>query len=175
MRARATCVAALSAAAACGALAVGGLSPRLSAQAAPTAAPPASSPAAPQPPPWWRAAAPGARPYRTDADKLPLISVKGNRFVGPDGAPILFRGIDISDPDKLESQGHWNRDLFAAVKDLGATLVRIPIHPVAWRTRTPEAYLALLDQAIGWSTELGLHVIIDWHTIGNLQIGRAHV
>jgi hypothetical protein len=162
----------LSAAAACAAIAMGGAFERLSAQATPAAAPPAAPvPVASPAQPWWRATGPGARPYRVDAEKLPLISVKGNRFVGPDGTPILFRGIDISDPDKLESQGHWNRDLFAAVKDLGATLVRIPVHPIAWRTRTPNAYIALLDQAVAWSTELGMHVIIDWHTIGNLQTG----
>jgi hypothetical protein len=172
MRTGTKIVATLSAAAACAAIAAGGAAPRLSAQASPAAAPPAAaSPAAPPAQPWWRTAAPGARPYRVDADKLPLISVKGNRFVGPDGVPILFRGIDISDPDKLAGQGHWNRDLFVAVKDLGATLVRIPVHPIAWRTRTPDAYIALLDQAVAWSTELGMHVIIDWHTIGNLQTG----
>lgn len=120
---------------------------------------------------WWRDGAAGARPYRVGAEALPLISVRGNRFVGPDGEPILFRGIDLSDPDKLEMQGHWNRELFAAVKDLGATLVRIPVHPVAWRERTPEAYIELLDEAVGWSTELGMHVIIDWHSIGNLETG----
>jgi hypothetical protein len=120
---------------------------------------------------WWRDAAPGARAYRDGAETLPLIAVKGNRFVDPSGTPVLFRGVDISDPDKLEMQGHWNRDLFVAVKDMGATLVRIPVHPIAWRERTPAAYVALLDQAVGWCTELGMHVIIDWHSIGNLKTG----
>jgi hypothetical protein len=142
--------------------------PRVAAQGAATS----QTPAAPERThAWWRDAAPGARPYRTGADTLPLIAVKGNRFVMPDGTPVLLRGIDISDPDKLEMQGHWNRDLFAAIKDLGATLVRIPVHPVAWRERTPSAYLALLDQAVAWCTELHLHLIIDWHSIGNLETG----
>ena len=102
---------------------------------------------------------------------LPRISVKGNRFVDPTGAPVLFRGLSIADPDKLEEEGRWNRDLFVAMKDFGANLVRIPVHPAAWRARTKAGYLKLLDQAVDWCTDLGIHVIIDWHSIGNLQSG----
>jgi len=103
------------------------------------------------------------------AELLPRIAVKGNHFVDPAGAVVLFRGLSIADPDNLVEKGHWNRELFAAVKDMGANLVRIPVHPAAWRSRGRAGYLALLDQAVDWCTDLGLHVIIDWHSIGNLQ------
>ena len=120
---------------------------------------------------WWRDGAPGQRPYTVDNKKMPLISVKGNKFVDPNGNVVLFRGLSISDPDKLEMQGHWSRDHFVKVKEMGAKLVRIPIHPVAWRERTPDEYIKLLDQAVGWCTELEMYVILDWHTIGNLETG----
>ena len=100
---------------------------------------------------------------------MPLISVRGNKFVDPQGNTVLFRGLAISDPDKLEMQGHWNKEHFIKVKEMGARLVRIPVHPVAWRERTPVEYLKLLDRAVGWCTELDLYVMIDWHTIGNLD------
>ena len=106
-----------------------------------------------------------------DEKKLPLISVSGNRFVDPTGKPVLFRGVNIADPDKVESQGHWNKEFFLRVKETGATVVRIPVHPVAWRGLGAKDYLALLDQAVEWSTELGLYVDIDWHSIGNLKQG----
>ncbi|HTL68743.1 MAG TPA: glycoside hydrolase family 5 protein [Lacunisphaera sp.] len=126
---------------------------------------------APAPAHWWQ----GRRWHRPEpnpkAALLPLIAVKGNRFVDPTGTPVLFRGVSVADPDKLSGQGRWNRELFAAVKDLGANLVRLPVHPVAWRERTPEGYLPLLDQAVDWCTDLGLYVIIDWHSIGNLKSG----
>jgi aryl-phospho-beta-D-glucosidase BglC (GH1 family) len=118
---------------------------------------------------WWRDHNPGERPYTVDGRKMPLISVKGNKFVDPAGNTVLFRGLAISDPDKLEMQGHWNREHFVKVKEMGARLVRIPVHPVAWRERTPAEYLKLLDQAVGWCTELDMYVMIDWHTIGNLD------
>ncbi|HYG22232.1 MAG TPA: cellulase family glycosylhydrolase [Verrucomicrobiae bacterium] len=120
---------------------------------------------------WWRDGSPGQRPYRVDNKKLPLISVKGNKFVDTNSVAKLFRGLSISDPDKIEMQGHWNREHFLKVKEMGAMVVRIPIHPVAWRERTPREYLRLLDQAVGWCTELEMYVMLDWHSIGNLETG----
>src|SRR3974377_1324808 len=111
---------------------------------------------------WWTERATGVPAYRANATKLPLISVKGNRFVDPQGSPILFRGLSISDPDKMERQGYWSRDHFVKVKEMGAMVVRIPVHPVAWRGRMPAEYIKLLDQAVEWCTDLGMYVMLDW-------------
>lgn len=119
---------------------------------------------------WWFDEFPGALNSK-NAKLLPLVSVKGNRFVNERGDTILFKGVSISDPDKIKNQGHWNKEHFEKVKELGTMIVRIPVHPVAWRERTPAKYLELLDQAVEWCTELGMYVIIDWHSIGNLKEG----
>jgi endoglucanase len=103
-----------------------------------------------------------------NAKMLPLIKVNGNKFVNASGDTIVFRGVAIADPDKLEQEGRWNKNLFIKVKEFGAAIVRLPVHPVPWRLRTPLKYLKLLDQAVDWCTELGMYVIIDWHCIGNL-------
>ncbi|HEY1791405.1 MAG TPA: cellulase family glycosylhydrolase [Opitutaceae bacterium] len=105
----------------------------------------------------------------TKAELLPRISVRGNRFVDPSGQPVLFRGVNVADPDSLIERGVWGRGIFAAAKADGADLIRIPVHPAAWRRQGKEAYLRILDQAVDWCTDLGMHVIIDWHSIGNLQ------
>jgi aryl-phospho-beta-D-glucosidase BglC (GH1 family) len=131
-----------------------------------TANPPAGNVSA-----WWRAVYLTQPLSSPDAKKLPLISVSGNRFVDPAGKPVLLRGVNIADPDKIESQGHWNKDFFVKVKETGATVVRIPVHPAAWRGRGAKNYLALLDQAVQWSTDLGMYVDIDWHSVGNLKQG----
>jgi endoglucanase len=104
------------------------------------------------------------------AKLLPLVKVKVNKFVSSKGDTILFRGLSISDPDKIERQGHWNKSHFEKIKEMGSMIVRIPVHPVAWRERTPEKYLELLDQATEWCTDLGMYIIIDWHSIGNLDM-----
>lgn len=100
---------------------------------------------------------------------LPRIRVAGNQFVTPDGQPVVFAGVSSSDPDKLEKDGHWNAAYFQEIRKWGANIVRFPVHPRAWRERGREAYLALLDQGIGWATANELYVIIDWHSIGNLR------
>jgi aryl-phospho-beta-D-glucosidase BglC (GH1 family) len=120
---------------------------------------------------WWKDQGVGTPLNSPNAKKLPLIAVRGNHFVDPQGNTVLFRGVSISDPDKIANQGHWNRAHFERVQQYGARLVRIPVHPIAWRERTPAEYLKLLDQAVEWCTELGMYVDIDWHSIGNLKSG----
>ena len=100
------------------------------------------------------------------------VSVKGNHFVTADGQTIVFRGLDSSDPDKLERNGQWNKHYFEMAKAWGANVVRIPVHPAAWHLHGKKNYLKLLDQGVAWAKEAGLYVIIDWHSIGNLPAGK---
>lgn len=101
-------------------------------------------------------------------NKLNLVTVKGNKFM-VDEKVIVFRGLDASDPDKLDKEGHWNKAYFETVKSWGANIVRFPVHPAAWRNRGKDNYLHLLDEGVQWAAEVGLYVIIDWHSIGNLR------
>ena len=107
----------------------------------------------------------GAPPARTGR----AVRVQANQFVDAAGKPIVFRGVAISDPDKLAKAGHWDKRIFAEIRAWGANVVRVPVHPVAWRARGPKAYLALLDEGVGWAREAGLYVMVDWHVIGNLR------
>jgi endoglucanase len=105
---------------------------------------------------------------------LPQVAVEGNRFVDPDGETLVFRGIAMADPAALSERGEWNRGYFEAAAEWNANVVRVPVHPLWWREYGEEQYLEWLDQAVQWSTELGMYVIIDWHTIGNLLTGVYH-
>ena len=52
----------------------------------------------------WRPGPDLSRPLNSpNAKKLPLIKVKGNRFVNEHGDTVLFRGLAIADPDKGEN------------------------------------------------------------------------
>ena len=107
--------------------------------------------------------------HAQSSNPLSLVTVKGNKFVTADGKVIVFKGLDTSDPDKLTKDGHWNKEYFETMKSWGANIVRFPVHPVPWRNRGSDGYIKLLDQGVQWATELGLYVIIDWHSIGNLR------
>jgi endoglucanase len=104
--------------------------------------------------------------------ELSRIGVQDNHFVTADGRTMVFRGLDTGDPDKLERNGQWNKRYFEQAKAWGANVVRIPVHPAAWRIHGKEAYLKLLDQGVQWAGEQGMYVIIDWHSIGNLYGGK---
>lgn len=97
------------------------------------------------------------------------IKVKGNNFIMPDEKPFIFRGVNIADPDNLLKVGHWNKAFFQEIKNWGANIVRFPVHPRSWQANGKEKYLSILDDGINWAQELGIYVIIDWHSIGNLR------
>jgi endoglucanase len=117
--------------------------------------------------------APPAEAKATTA--LPVIAVKGNRFVNPRGETVVFRGLALSDPAELVKKGKWGRRHFEEARKWNANIVRIPVHPADWRRIGEAEYLKLLDQAVQWSGELGMYVIIDWHTIGNMLTGVYHL
>src|SRR5437762_1502173 len=99
---------------------------------------------------------------------LTVIAVSGNHFVNPGGQTVVFRGLALSDPAELQRKGQWARRYFEEARKWNANIVRIPVHPTDWRRLGEETYLKMLDEAVQWSGELGMHVIIDWHTIGNM-------
>lgn len=118
---------------------------------------------------WWNATDIPAFDSKKIAKQLPLVKVVGNKFVDDQGNVVVFRGVNISDPDKLAKGGHFKRKHFEVIKSWGANVVRIPVHPSAWQQRGKKGYLPLLDQAIQWANELDMYVIVDWHSIGNLK------
>ena len=100
---------------------------------------------------------------------LSRISVKGNQFVDENGKTMVFRGVNTKDPYDLYLSDHWNPEYFGAIKNWGANIVRFPVHPRAWRELGIKEYLGLLDQGIKWADSLGIYVVMDWHSIGNLR------
>ena len=118
---------------------------------------------------WWDIPYPEPFDASRIETTLQFIHVEGNRFVDEDGNTRTFHGVNISDPDKLERDGYWSKAHFQVIKDWGANLVRVPVHPIAWKGRGKAEYFKLLDQAVTWASELGLYLNIEWHGIGNLE------
>ena len=104
-----------------------------------------------------------------NGQQLEKISVKGKSIVTEKGEVIRLKGVSFSDPDKLEKDGQWNLRYFQEAKNWGCNIVRFAIHPTAINNRGWDAYFKLLDQGVKWASELGMYVIIDWHSIGNLN------
>ena len=108
------------------------------------------------------------------ASALPQLSIQGNRFVNPAGQTVVLRGLALSDPAELIRKKQWSRGYFEAAKSWNANVVRVPVHPADWRRLGEDAYLKHLDEAVLWAGELGMYVIIDWHSIGNILTGVYH-
>lgn len=103
------------------------------------------------------------------AKGLSRIHVEGKNFVNEKGKTVVFRGLCLSDPVKLISEGHWNQAHFAQAKSWKANVVRFPIHPQYLNQYGWEQTFQAIDQGIAWAKKRGMYVIIDWHSIGNLR------
>ena len=118
---------------------------------------------------WWNATDIPAFDRKQIKKQLPLIKVKGNQFVTASGQEVVFRGASVADPDKIKTNKKFTKNHFAVLKSWGANVVRIPVHPTAWRKHGKAKYLAMLDQIVVWANDLEIYVILDWHSIGNLK------
>lgn len=122
-----------------------------------------------QTPSWWHIPYPDRFDTALLNNDQSLISVKGNRFFDSQGVEFQFRGVSIADPYKLDFQGHWNQALFEELQRWGVNSVRLPIHPLAWRNKGAKWYFDRIDEAVVWANALDMYLVIDWHSIGNLE------
>jgi lysophospholipase L1-like esterase len=118
---------------------------------------------------WWAIPYPDRFDVSLLSREQAQLSISGKDFVTAAGDTFIFRGVNIGDPDKLDSQGQWTRALFEEIHSWGANTVRLPVHPVAWRERGADWYFARIDEAVLWANALDMYLVIDWHSIGNLQ------
>ncbi|HRX10999.1 MAG TPA: cellulase family glycosylhydrolase, partial [Draconibacterium sp.] len=105
----------------------------------------------------------------TESKTLPKIKVEGKDIVTENGEVLRLKGVSFSDPDKLERNGQWNKKYFQEAKNWGCNVVRFAVHPTALNNRGWDAYFELVDKGVNWAAELNMYVIIDWHSIGNLN------
>ena len=66
------------------------------------------------------------------------------------------------------SSNFFGRQDFEDMKSMGVEIVRVPIHFEAFSSRDPdfvvdEKLWKIIDEAVGWCTELKLYMIIDMH------------
>lgn len=106
---------------------------------------------------------------QVNGKNLPKIHIDGKNIVTKDGKVIRLKGVSFSDPDKLEHDGQWNEKYFREAKNWGCNAVRFAVHPTRLNDRGWDAYFKLMDQGVKWAQELEMYVIIDWHSIGNLN------
>lgn len=101
-------------------------------------------------------------------DFPPMLYVEGNKILQPSGDVIVLRGLMPPDPVKLHSKNKFNKRFFQKIKDSGANVVRIPVHPENYYYNKDYLW-RYLDPAVAWAGELGMYIIIDWHYIGNIE------
>jgi endoglucanase len=100
------------------------------------------------------------------------LQVSGNQIVNAEGSVVLLKGLMPPDPARLHSENKFSRDFFSGMRETGANVIRIPVHPENW-VNDKDYLWRYLDPIITWAGESNVYVIIDWHYIGNIATGAG--
>ena len=84
------------------------------------------------------------------------VSVKGNKFIDPQGKELIFRGLCFSDPVKLVRDGQWTERYFEEAASWGANVVRFAVHPTNLNSLGWEETFTAMDQGIEWAKKYGM-------------------
>lgn len=101
-----------------------------------------------------------------------MLHTEGNELVNAEGESIRLRGLMPIDPAEIHKQNRFNRRFFAEMREMGANVVRLAVHPANWE-ENPDYLWRYIDQVAGWTGELDMYLIVDWHSIGNVETGAA--
>ncbi len=96
-----------------------------------------------------------------------FVSVKGDKFVDPEGRHLILHGAAVISKNPKENYQSWHgpKD-FALMRQWGMNCIRLGI---IWDGLEPEPgkfdeeYLKKVDQRIAWAKENGLYVFLDMH------------
>jgi endoglucanase len=100
------------------------------------------------------------------------LQVSGNQIINAEGSIILLKGLMPPDPARLHSENKFSQDFFLGMRDTGANVIRIPVHPENW-VNDKDYLWRYLDPIVTWAGETNMYVIIDWHYIGNVATGAG--
>ena len=95
------------------------------------------------------------------------VDVKDGRFIGPDGNPIVLRGLDVAQAAKVAPYlPKQNQADFAKMPGWGCNCIR---YVMLWAAIEPQpgqyddTYLAAVRQRLDWAQAAGLYVVLDMH------------
>lgn len=100
------------------------------------------------------------------------VKVEGNSIINSNEETVLFKGLMPADPARLHNMNKFNKKFFQKIKETGANIIRIPVHPENW-VNDKDYLWRYLDPIVEWAGELNMYVIIDWHYIGNISNGEG--
>ncbi len=94
------------------------------------------------------------------------LRVAGNHIFQADGQPFVMRGFNFYGLQQTDSPANFSEAEFAEMRSWGANTVRIAVGEQLWLTDScnyDSRYESAVDDAVNWTTSLGMMAVIDLH------------
>jgi len=109
---------------------------------------------------------------KISTNPMTMLKADGNRITNSINTDIKLKGLMPPDLSVLKKDKRFNKAFFEEIKNTGANVVRIPVHPDLF-VKDKDYIDKYLVPAVTWTNELGLYAIIDLHYIGNIVTGEG--
>jgi endoglucanase len=114
---------------------------------------------------------PSVPPARTAAPTAKVAHVQGDRLVGPDGKPLVLRGMAFGNrvwlDERIPDTHHSGKD-YAYLRELGMNAVRFYLNYRTFENdAAPGQWLSdgfqWLDQNVAWAKQNGVYLVLNLH------------
>lgn len=107
---------------------------------------------------------------KISTNPMTMLKADENRITNSINKDIKLKGL--MPPDLSVLNNRFNKAFFEEIKNTGANIVRIPVHPDLF-VKDKDYIDKYIVPAVTWTNELGLYAIIDLHYIGNIVTGEG--
>ncbi|MBI5701320.1 cellulase family glycosylhydrolase [Candidatus Saganbacteria bacterium] len=103
-----------------------------------------------------------------DTANYPIkFDILENKIIDDKGNTIIFRGVNILDPAWMDLiYKNIDDKYFSALASWKVKIIRVPIHPAAYKYYGSTAYLKILDKVLDLAASHEIYAILDYHSIG---------
>ncbi len=93
----------------------------------------------------------------------PVLKVKGNRLVNPEGDEVWLQGVNIASLEWSQSGENVLKSSEVAIEEWGAKVIRLPVKSKYWFGDESADYRQTVDNMIIFAANRGVYTVLDLH------------
>ncbi|MDF3128941.1 cellulase family glycosylhydrolase [Kiritimatiellaeota bacterium B1221] len=93
----------------------------------------------------------------------PVLKVRGNRLVDPEGNEVWLQGVNIASLEWSQAGENVLKSAEVSIEQWGASVIRLPVKSKYWFGDEAEKYRQTVDHMIIFAANRGVYTVLDLH------------